>query len=229
VLLAVSDQPTAPVREDTFVCHHVVEGLWGQIVSLLNGGSALTWALELTGQIGQTAQELDRLLESAPPGSDGLQCWPFLSSFDASGVASGTKGRLAGIQLSHRPAHLLRAVVEGLAFELNRHLDFLRRAGGPVTRLVISGGAAASRVTPQIIADVTGLPLACGADASAGSALGAAIIARGLIEPGATLAGLAEVMTPPSRPVDPGRDALFYQEQYGQYRHSLPLLHPDSL
>ena len=41
------------MTDEAFVCHHVVDGLWGQILSMVNGGSALTWALELTGNAGQ--------------------------------------------------------------------------------------------------------------------------------------------------------------------------------
>ena len=75
----------------------------------------------------------------------------FMTPFGASGLMPGTMGRLLGLQLSHRAPHIVRAVVEGLAFELNRHLDFLRGSGQPITEVVLGGGAAASRVTPQLI------------------------------------------------------------------------------
>ena len=47
VLLPISGSLTPPATPDAFVCHHAAEGLWGQILSLENGGSALAWALEL--------------------------------------------------------------------------------------------------------------------------------------------------------------------------------------
>ena len=222
VLLAVSDRLAAPVIDHAFVCHHVVPGLSGQIVSLVNGGSALAWALELMGLAAKGAGEIEHLLEAAPAGSDGLSFWPFLTPFGASGLAAGTRGRLSGLQLSHGPAQVVRAVVEGLAFELNRHLDFLRRTGVPIERLVLGGRAAASGVTAQILADVTGLPLAC-LTAGASSVLGAAILARGLLEHHASLAELATAMVPPARAVEPARDAARYQEQYAAYLRALPL------
>jgi len=57
-------------------------------------------------------------------------------------------------------AHLLRSVIEGLAFELNRHLGFLRAAGMQVNRLLMTGGAATAKSPRKIIA----IPLAspCG-------------------------------------------------------------------
>jgi xylulokinase len=223
VLLAVSGGQAAPATPDAFACHHVVEGLWGQILSLMNGGSALGWALALTAHAGASGEEIDRLLESTPPGSDGLLCWPLLSALTVPGLAPNTKGRISGLQLAHGPGHVVRAVLEGLAFELKRHIGLLREAGLPIERLVLSGGAASSRVTPQMLAAVTELPLAC-AGSRASSALGAAIIARGLCEPAVPLAKLAEEMAPAASHVGPevGVSSL-YQAQYKEYLRSLPL------
>jgi xylulokinase len=222
VLLAVNDRLAAPVIDEAFVCNHVVEGLCGQILSLVNGGSSLTWALNLTGLSGKEHGEIETLLESTQPGSAGLGFWPFLVSGGVSGLAPGTKGRLAGLQLSHRAADILRAVIEGLAFELNRYLGFLRASDWPVMQLVLGGGAAHSRITTQIIADATGVPLAC-MENSETSLLGAAILARGLVEARTSLAELASAMVPPTRLVEPGAETPFYQDKYEQYLSSLPL------
>lgn len=222
ILLAVGDRWIAPVTEWAFECHHVVDGLWGQIVALMTGGSAFAWALDLAGKGKSKGEEIDRLLESVPPGCDGLQCQPFLTAFAPSGVAPNTRGRLSGLKLSHGPAHVVRAVLEGLAFELRRHLDLLRKAGMPISRLVLGGAVAASRISPQIISDVTGLPLEC-AGGGEGSSLGAAIIARGLLEPKKSLADIAREMAPVARRVEPGSAAKLYDKQYERYLRGLPL------
>jgi xylulokinase len=222
ILLAVGDRWVAPVTEWSFECHHVVDGLWGQIVALMTGGSAFGWALELTGNSKSKGDEIDRLLESAPAGCEGVQCQPFFIAFAPSGVAPNSRGILSGLQLSHSPAHVVRAVLEGLCFELRRHLDLLRKAGMPIKRLVLGGTVAAGRISPQILSDVTGLPLECAASGE-GSPLGAAIIARGLLEPKKSLADIAHEMAPVSRHVEPGPASKVYQEQYDQYLRELPL------
>ena len=228
VLLAVGGSRTAPATPDAFVCHHVVEGLWGQILSLVNGGSALAWALELSGHNGKSGAEIDRLLESAPLGSEGLRCRPLMAALVPAGVRPNTQGQLTGLQLSHGSGHIVRAVLEGLAFELKRHIDFLRQAGLPIERLVLGGSAAASRVTPPLLAAVTALPLAC-AGSRASSTLGAAIIARGLCEPAVPLAKLAEEMAPAASHVEPeAAAASLYQAHYEEYLRSLPLLEAHS-
>jgi sugar (pentulose or hexulose) kinase len=223
VLLAITDALPKPVTDEAFVCHHVVDGLWGQILSMVNGGSAVSWALEVTGHAGKHGAALDELLASAPPGSDGLVFWPFMSPFGPCGLTPGTKGRLDGLQLHHSAAHVIRAVVEGLACELNRYLGLLQGAGQKIGHLVMSGGAAGSRVTPALLADITGLPLLCFAEGDA-SLIGAAILARGLLEPKQPLALLAEAMGPSCQEVQPGAQAGFYQQQYQRYLASLPRL-----
>ena len=228
VLLAVGGSRTAPATPDAFVCHHVVEGLWGQILSLVNGGSALAWALELTGHNGKGGAEIDRLLESAPPGCDSLRCRPLLAALVPAGVRPNTRGQFSGVQLSHGAGHIVRAVLEGLGFELRRHIEFLREAGLAIERLVLGGSAAASRVTPPMLAAITGLPLAC-AGSRASSTLGAAIMARGLCEPASALATLAEEMAPAAGHIEPAAEAAaLYQGHFEEYLRSLPLLEANS-
>ena len=223
VLLAVTEQLPAPITPNAFVCHHVVEGLHGHMASLVNGGSAVKWALELVGQAGASSVQIEELLAGAPAGSEGVRCCPFLASARPAGLDAGIKGQLTGLQLSHRPPHVLRAVVEGLVFELNRHLRMQRAGGIRADKLVIAGAAAASRVTSQVIADVTGLSLTCFSE-GAGSALGAAILARGLLEPGRSLAELACEMAAPAREVRPGPNAAFYAERFEEYLHVLQMI-----
>ena len=221
VLLAVSPHLPALVTDDAFVCSHVVNGLFGEILSLVNGGSVVSWALRLIGREQAGPEQIETMLASVPPGCEGLTCWPFVTPFGASGLEPGTRGRLTGIQLGHTPAHLVRAVVEGLTFELNRHLIFLKEAGLPVDRLVLGGTVAGSRTTTQMMADVTGLALDCSA-ASGGSVSGAAILASGLIEPDRSLAELSQAMRAKPRRVEPGPDAVAYRELFQHYRASLP-------
>jgi len=88
--------------------------------------------------------------------------------------------------------------------------------------LEMCGGAAAGRLTPQIIADTTGLPVACATESDTG-ALGAAMIARGLVEPKESLVSLSAAMAPPFRPVEPGPQADLYHDMLDEYLASLPL------
>lgn len=221
VLLAIHDRLSAPVIDEAFVCHHVIDARWGQILSLGNGGSAFAWALRLTGMEGAGSDTIESLLCRAAPGCDGLRCWPFLATGNVAGVPESTAGRLAGLRMQHGPAELLRSVVEGLGCELNRYLELLRRADWPVERMVLGGGAADSPTTAQLLADITGVPLTCVGYRDT-SLLGAAILARGLVEPKVSLIDLADSMRPPTGVLLPGANRSLYREQYRHYVESLP-------
>ncbi|KKL53323.1 hypothetical protein LCGC14_2276580, partial [marine sediment metagenome] len=80
----------------------------------------------------------------------------------------------------------------------------------------------ARRPTPQIVADVTALPVACATEPDTG-ALGAAMLAAGVTEPERSLADVAAAMAPSARPVRPGPDAEEYRQMFEQYVSSLPM------
>ena len=221
VLLAATDRLMPPVIPSALVCTHFVEGLYGQMLSLANGGSAFKWATDLLGIQKRTPAELDEVMETVPPGCDGLRFRPLLVKSGGAGLTAGTDARLTGLRLSHKAGHLLRATVEGLAMELGRYLCFLTGHGVPVTRLVMTGGAAASRVTPQVVSDVTGLPVVCTTETEI-SALGAAMLARGLVEQQAELMHIARTMAPGTRDVAPGPVGETYRKMFEVYTSFLP-------
>jgi xylulokinase len=214
VLLALTERLTPPVTPGAFVCPHLVEGVWGQLLSMCNGGSAIGWTMRLLGKGPPAVPRVDELAASAPAGCDGLRLRPLLTGCPTAGELAGKGGRLSGIALAHSAGHLVRAVIEGLSFELGRHLRILERAGVPVDRLIVSGGAAVSSLTPQILADVTDKPVTC-ISHDAVSALGASILARAMVE--GDLAGLTKRLAPGSRCVVPSGDAPLYHRLLEEY------------
>lgn len=215
VLLANSRRLERPVIRGAFVCPHPISGLYGQMISMVNGGSALAWAMQLVGQADFSPADVDATLAAVPAGSDGLCFWPLL----AAGAASAETvcgGRLLGIGFGHTGRHLVRAVLEGLACELARYLGLCQAGGLNVDRLVLSGSAAESRVTPHIIADLTGLTVGC-CTRSAASVWGAAVLARAMVEPQAELASLAAAWASDSIAVRPGADREAYRALLTRY------------
>jgi len=214
VLLAAADQLMPPVGPVAWVCDHIVPGRWGQLVSLIVGGSVFQWVCDLTRTTGTSSAELDDLLESVSPGSEGLRFYPFL---DGTGGADRlSAGMIDGIKLAHGVTHLLRAAIEGLCFELARQLDWLNKSGCPTSRLIMCGGVTRTRVGPQIVADVTHRPVVCPKQPEI-SAFGAAILARAMLEPDAPLEHLADTMSPPMRVLEPGPNAPAYKPLLPEY------------
>ncbi len=222
VLLVTTSELASPAVESGFVCTHVVEGLYGQMLSMINGGSSFEWALGILGieRIGR--DEVDELLYEVAPGSEGICFWPFLADSSAAQLAKGTRGRITGLSISHSGRHILRAVVEGLAFELARYAALLKEGGVEIGRFVMCGGAAGSRVTPQVISDVMGLSVDCSMESDT-SAIGAAVLARGLVEPETGLDVLAREMSPDTHSVQPSSNSVLYGKLFNEYVESLPI------
>jgi len=213
-LLAVTDHLSNPVGPAAWVCDHIVPGRWGQLLSLVVGGSALKWALDMTGSQNMSPEKIDETIDSIPPGADGLRLWPFMDAIGGQNRPKG--GRIYDIKLAHTKEHLLRATLEGLCFELTRQIGWLEKAGCPIKRLIMCGGASQSRVTPQIVADVTHRPVTCPQETEI-SAFGAAIIARAMIEKNTTIEKLFESMAGNKREIKPGKNAGDYAPMVKEY------------
>lgn len=216
VLLAVTDRLLPPVSRDAFACPHPVQGLYGQLLSLVTGGSALSWLTRVLNLDKEAPDGIDNLAETVPAGSDGLRFWPFLVAGGREGLDSKPDGCFRGLRLSHGQPHLLRAVLEGLCMELRRYLGFFTGAGLEVTRLIMNGGATTSRITPQILADATKLPVDCSAQPDA-SALGGAVLAHALVASGQSLADISRRMAPEVKTFEPGPETRTYEEVFDEY------------
>jgi xylulokinase len=76
-----------------------------------------------------------------------------------SAPAGDQMGGVVGLRLDHSRADVARAIMEGTAYELRLALDQIRRSGMPITKMWMIGGAAQSSVWPDIVANVTRVPL----------------------------------------------------------------------
>jgi xylulokinase len=161
-------------------------------------------------------------LEKTTPGSAGLVY------FSQTGVRQSSHsirhGGFVGLRLNHSRADMGRAMLEGAAYELRWALERLRRAGMAIEQMWMVGGAAQSPFWPQIVADVTGVPIRL-TQYTHGPALGAAILAGvGLGVFDSVEAGLASFRVS-ARQVKPGdAHAPVYDKQFAAYRRMTGVL-----
>jgi sugar (pentulose or hexulose) kinase len=181
---------------------------------MVNGGSCVDWVLRTVRL--SPGEGIDRTVCGVPPGSRGLRFRPLLSPGGGAGLPPAAAGRLDGLRLNHAAPDILRAAIEGLAFELGRYVQILKDAGMAPDRLVLCGKAAGSAATPRIVADVTGLPVDCVAVAET-AAFGAAIQAAVLCGPDAPLRDTVHRMVPPPRRELPGQHRERYAELFRDY------------
>jgi sugar (pentulose or hexulose) kinase len=108
---------------------------------------------------GATPEALfDRLVEQAPPGSDGLMLQPYWTP----GVRTPgpeARGAIIGFTDAHTRAHLFRAILEGLAYALREGCERIEaRTKVAVTSLRVSGGGSQSNAAMQVTADIFNRP-----------------------------------------------------------------------
>lgn len=153
-------------------CCPVDNGDW-MLESVMNtSGAALKWARKtLFGGI--SYDEIDALAAQSPVGANGVVFIPQLAA--AAGTSHGN-GAFQGIMLRHTKMDLARAVLEGIAFQIDSLIQEQASLLGGWQELRLFGGGAASQLWSQIIADVTGIPVKV-TDTQETAALGAAMIA----------------------------------------------------
>ena len=105
-------------------------------------------------------------MDSVAPGSDGLLFLPWLTGAQAPVGDPMVRGGFLNLSLHTTRAHMVRAILEGVAFNMRWVLPAVESfAEQRFDELLFSGGGAGSDAWSQIMADVTGKPVAQLADA----------------------------------------------------------------
>jgi xylulokinase len=181
-------------------------------------------------QPGNVAEEaLDELAREISPGAMGLLLVPYWNSVlnpywdaNASGIVVGWRGM-------HQPAHLYRAILEGIAFEQRLATEGVESSTGQtVERYIAFGGGARSVLWRQIMADVTGKRVYL-AHAPEATALGAGILAAVAagFYPSAAQAAQAMTRLLPGCSEPEAKNQAVYDRLYQEvYRHLYPALQP---
>lgn len=185
--IAVSVGTSGAVRRFHHQSRRPTDGLflyaldrWGWVEggAISNGGSVLHWLSEPSslapGSLGHspTPEQLFSAVEQVEVGADGLLIHPYFQGERAPFWRPNVQAAVHGQNARHHLGHVARATLEGVAFCLHRLLTLLEADGQP---LRCTGGLFASPVWCQLLADVTGRPLAV-SPVSEATALGAALL-----------------------------------------------------
>ncbi len=206
---------------------HAPEERWYLLGAMLSAGMALRWLRQTLGANKWSYAELDRMAAEVEPGAEGLVFLPYLVGERSPLMDARAKGAFIGLTLRHGPGHMVRALLEGVAFALRQIVDVMVECGAPLDRLIASGNGLASPLWRQILADVLNRPLCQGRDkhgaerAGVGAGLVAAI-AIGAIKgysEARTLAPKFDALTTP----DPG-GAETYELLYQRFSDTYPRL-----
>ncbi len=141
--------------------------------ALSNGGNLVAWMRQTLGLVDDKRLELR--VARLQPDAHNLTVLPFLAGERSPDYLPNARGVIAGLRLATTRDEIFRAGLESVGYEFFDVLEEMVTVTA-VTRIVATGGAlAASRVWPQLLADVLGRQIAV-PRATELSSRGAAII-----------------------------------------------------
>lgn len=150
---ASSDLYDKKLRTHTFC--HAFSGAYTIYGAMLAGGLSLKWLKEEILHEADFAK-LSQMAETVAPGSERLLFLPYLAGERTPLMDPKARGIFFGLALEHTSSHMVRAVMEGVAYALRDSLEIMKEMGITSRRIIASGGASQSPVWLQIQADILG-------------------------------------------------------------------------
>ena len=158
-------------------------------------------------------------IEAIPPGAGGVIFTPWLHGNRCPFEDPKAAGMFFNLRLDTGKTEMLRAVLEGICYHLRWMLDCQDKKVKIASTLRFVGGGALSRVTCQILADVTGRTVETVADTKDVGAVGAAMLVAVGSGQIAELTQAAGLIRPAARYTpDPANQAL-YDRNYKVFKN----------
>jgi len=180
VVFAATDRPALDPQGRLHTFCHAIPGRWHVMGVTQAAGLSLRWFRDRFGVLPKDGRDpYDILAEeasAAPAGSEGAFWAPYLMGERTPHLDPNARAALLGLTASHTRGHIIRAVMEGVAYSLKDSFTIFEEMKIPVTSIRLGGGGARSLLWRQIQADVYGHEVEIVA-AEEGAAYGAAILA----------------------------------------------------
>jgi len=185
VVFAHTDEPQVDSQGRLQSYCHAVPGKWHVMGVMLSAGGSFRWFRDTLGRLEKAVanitgcdpyEYLTSEAAQAPVGSEGLIFLPYLTGERMPYSDPNARGVFFGLTVRHDKPHLVRAVLEGVAYGLRDLLELVRDFGLEIEQVRASGGGARSELWRQILADVFGTELVT-INVTEGAAYGAALLA----------------------------------------------------
>lgn len=162
---------------------HVKQGMYVSLAFSYTGGNLLRWyrdtfAQDMVKEAETTGVDVyDLILKDIPEGPTEVYVVPHFVGTGTPYFDPNSKGTITGLTLGTSREQFVKALIEGVTYELRLNLETLEEAAGvSIDRLRAVGGGARSKMWLQLKADITGKEVVSLAISECGC-LGAAILA----------------------------------------------------
>ena len=207
-------EPRTDAAMRTF-CYALAGDEWVIGGATNGGGLPLRWLRDNFPQLraGSSTDDpysaLAALAAQSKPGARGLLFHPYLAGERAPLWNADARGSFIGLNFQHGPADQVRAVMEGILFNLGMILAVLEELDGPRDEIIAGGGFANSKFWLQLAADVFNRPLVMSETVEA-TAQGAALLALVALGSCTSLEAARALLPMPDRRIMAGADAAVY-------------------
>jgi xylulokinase len=179
VVFAATNSPALDPKGRVHTFCHAVPGRWHVMGVTQGAGLSMRWFRDQFGAGMGDGDPYDRMTEEAAQvesGSNGLLWAPYLMGERTPHLDPHARAALVGLTASHTRAHVIRAIMEGVAFSLRDSFEIFNEMNVPVETIRLGGGGARSALWRQIQADIYGRAVAT-VEAEEGAAYGVAMLA----------------------------------------------------
>ena len=179
VVFAATNSPALDPKGRVHTFCHAVPGRWHVMGVTQGAGLSMRWFRDQFGARMGEGDPYDRMTEEAAQvesGSNGLLWAPYLMGERTPHLEPHARAALVGLTASHTRAHVIRAIMEGVAFSLRDSFEIFNEMKVPVETIRLGGGGARSALWRQIQADIYGRAVAT-VEAEEGAAYGVAMLA----------------------------------------------------
>jgi xylulokinase len=228
VVFAATDRPALDSRGRVHTFCHAIPGSWHVMGVTQAAGLSLRWFRDNFGAGKDDGRDpYERLCEEAvqaPAGSDGVLWAPYLMGERTPHLDPAARAALVGINAKHGRRHIIRAILEGVAYSLRDTLTIFEEMKVPVREIRLGGGGARASLWRQVQADVYGQAVST-VKAEEGAAFGAAILAGVGARTWSDVGTACREVVQIHQRCEPNpTDAKRMDEQYEVYRRIYPAL-----
>lgn len=167
-------EPPQRASDTIAVQCHAVPGRHMLIGWLPAGGMSLRWIRD-TFYPGRSYDDLTAEARQVPAGSDGLLFFPFQAGPGTLPLAPTSRGAWHGLELNHTAGHLVRSMMEAIAYVDRQNLEAMRAHGAEYRDIRVLGGGSASTLWNAIKANIYDRPVTT-MDSPESALLGVAIL-----------------------------------------------------
>ncbi|MGQ9473644.1 MAG: FGGY-family carbohydrate kinase [Candidatus Caldatribacteriaceae bacterium] len=222
---------SASMWENNLCCyHHTFPQLYVTLVYNFTGGALLRWyrdqfaekEKEKAEKEGRDVYEV--LLESLPQEPTSLWVLPHFTTTGTPYCDSHSCGMVVGLYLHTKKEEFIKALLEGISYEMKLNLKLLQKAGISVERLRAIGGGAKSPLWLQLKADMYGLPVEK-LSVSEAACFGASLLGRKAVENVNDFGALVDELVKVEEVYEPdSRKVSLYEEKFLVYQRIYPAL-----